>query len=423
MTSRPNPPDRPLRAKLRELGLLSREQEAGLPQFLILAPEYPGARRLAQILQCHPGCSLPDALGTRFFSSRHQCCDLDWYIRTLGNDVHLVRGEWTPSYALVPLKTIRLIQELLPQLKLVFLLRDPAIEAWHAWNESKPMGNAPGIVAETWPWARADSLGQLRRWTSVFSRDQFFIGFDEELRTDQGAFLKRLFAFLGVEQLLPQQHGEPRPGSTELMPDGELAVLREACRSRIEELAAFLRDDFGLDAPAYWTAPPATKIDFAEVVQPAQTFSSVVQHEFDDVYLFRAVARDEAHSQCSLRTPTVPTQVPPQVDSRAASFARDRLPARGDAVPRLVCEGHRGFNIVAFRQDFIAIPQAAGVIDLSRMRDAALEQKVNAREFLRASSLAGAEQAIHEYLVAVESAVLENGFTPHGVEQPPRSAA
>src|SRR5665213_696237 len=126
------PPDRPLRAKLRELGLLSRAQEAGLPQFLILGSEHSGARRLAQLLRHYPGCSLPESLGTQFFSSRHQSCDLDWYLRALGDDVHQIRGEWTSSYTLLPVKSIRLLNELVPGLKLVFLLGDPAGEAWHA---------------------------------------------------------------------------------------------------------------------------------------------------------------------------------------------------------------------------------------------------------------------------------------------------
>ena len=404
MTSRSIPPDRPLRAKLRELGLLSREQEAGLPQFLILAPECPSSRCLAQVLKRQPGCSLPDALGTQFFSSGYQCCNLDSYIRALGNDVHLVRGEWTPSYALVPVKTIRLIHELLPHLKLVFQLRDPAVEAWHAWNTSKQLSTVPATVANVWPWARADYLGQLRRWRDVFPAEQFFIGFDEEFRNEQRAFLKRLFAFLNVEPALPDQRDDPAPVSPEVLPADEVSLLREACHTRIEELVAFLRDDFGENAPAHWTSPPTSKLDSENVAQLARIFASVVQHEFDDVYLFQAAEWDERNSQCSLRTPALPTQSPQKVDHRVASFTPEKFPVRGDTLPRLVRAGYRGFNVVAFRQKFISIPQAAGAVDLSRMSDAALDQRVNAREFLRAASLVASEQAIDDYLTAVEAA-------------------
>ena len=43
-------------------------------------------------------------------------------------------------------------------------------------------------------------------------------------------------------------------------------------------------------------------------------------------------------------------------------------------LPQLVREGYRGFNVVAFREVFIAIRQVAGPVDLSRM----CEQNANA---------------------------------------------
>src|SRR5207237_373119 len=163
-----------------------------------------------------------------------------------------------------PVKTIRLIQELLPQLKLVFLLRDPAVEAWQAWQESQQYGQSPGTVLETWPWARADLLGQLRRWKSAFPADQFFIGFEEQIDSERVAQLTRLF-------------------------------------------------------------------------------STAVKHEFDDVYLFRAVQGHEEDSRCLLQSPAVPTLPPRNADNRAFNFNPEQVPVYGDELPLLVREGYRGF--------------------------------------------------------------------------------
>lgn len=397
MNPGPIPPDRPLRAKLRELGLLSREQEAGLPQFLLLATECDGARQIARFLQCHPGCALPDALETRFFSSRHQRHDLDWYVRALGDDPHLVRGEWSPSYILVPVKTIRLIQELLPQLKLVFLLRDPAVEAWHAWRESQPSDQTAGTVSETWPWALADLLGQLRRWKSVFPADQFFIGFEEQIHSEQGTFLKGLCEFLGIEPVPPERRENLRTDLPAQPPALEVSLLREVCRTRIEELATCLHDEFGQNVPAHWTAAPALKFDSQQVAQLTRLFSTAVKHEFDDVYLFRAVQSHEETSRCLLSSAIDATRPPRNADSRTFMFNPDQVAVHGDEPPLLVREGYHGYNVVAFRQEFIIIPQAAGQIDLPRMSGAALDAKVHAGEFLRARSLADSVRVIDEF--------------------------
>jgi len=389
------PPERPLRAKLRELGLLSREQEAGLPQFLLLATEHDGSRHLAQLLQRHPDCSLPDALATRFFSSRHESHDLDWYIRALGSDVHLVRGEWTPSYVLLPVKTIRLIHDVLPQLRLVFLFRDPAVEAWHSWQEWH-------TGSGTCPWARADLLGQLRRWISVFPADQFFIGFQEQLHSEPAAFLDKVSEFLGVDLTVPQQDSNLPADSPQQPPVLEVALLREACRSRIEELVACLRDDFGRNAPAQWTGAAAQHLDRELVAQLTEMLSTVVKHDFDDVFLYQAVRSDEATARSHLGSQTATTRPPRNAGSSEIFLAPEHITALGDRPPQLIREGYRGFNVVAFQQEFIVIPQAAGNVDLSRLSSAVLNAKVRAREFLRGHSVADALRTIDEFLIASE---------------------
>ncbi len=320
-SSRPRP--RPLRAKLRELGLLTRRQEAGLPRFLILGGVHSGAGDLARVLQQHPGCSLPAALGTRYFSSLHQWCDLDWYIHALGDDVNQVRGEWTCNYVLLPVRAIRLIHELAPQLRIVFLLSAPEIEAWHAWQQSP----SPASAFDLWRWVRADSLGQMRRWSSVFPAEQFFIGFSEQLSTEPHALLHSLCEFL---QIAPLQEVPTIPAAAleqPAIPPNEFDLLRVACGARTEELATWLRNEFRLQLPASWTTPAATGVDPEEIATgplkkgtvppgnidlsrrihslerdsplfqqaaPLEKMLAVaVKHELDDVYLQRALGEAE----------------------------------------------------------------------------------------------------------------------------------
>src|SRR5262249_16352453 len=147
-----------------------------------------------------------------YFSSLFKWLDLSWYLDHFGLAASRVKGEASPSYASLPLSRIRLIRRLLPDVKLIFLMREPVARAWsHAKHNFRygeanfagpaaDLANVPGCqwrenFAHEWPLTSGDYLGQLRRWLSVFPREQVYVGFYESIARRPEALLRDLFTF------------------------------------------------------------------------------------------------------------------------------------------------------------------------------------------------------------------------------------
>ena len=89
----------------------------------------------------------------------------------------------------------------MPDLKLIFLMREPIARSWsHAKHnflvhEANFVSNTSEFEAVSeslwrenfvheWPLASGDYLGQLRRWLSVFPREQIYVDFYESVVHD-----------------------------------------------------------------------------------------------------------------------------------------------------------------------------------------------------------------------------------------------
>ncbi len=428
----PFPPDRnsDLRGKLRNLGLLTRGQEAALPHFLILGTEQSGASDVARWLKQLATCSLPATLGTQFFSSRHQWCDLDWYLRSLGEDLNSVRGEWTSTYAFLPKPTIRLMHELLPDLKLVLILDEPGRSLWHAAQATPAKGD--------WRWAPADSLGQLERWVSVFPAGQFLVLFRDELLEQPHDTLRRIQRFLDVAPMAEVR--ETLDLETTEIPPGELAACRLGCAERTRQLAARLKDgfqavdDFDCEVPPAWLEPPVAAVDTDWLATAAEA-TRCIAGGMDDVVLSRAVRHFDSQSlpvwledfgkyrlflegeeiaavtrstgQPELAAAVRSAPRAPDLTTMRSlilkNFAVDGqllqfLPRLGDTTPHLEIAGYRDYNLVSCHDLYLAAPQCLGELDLSLQSDAEFKRLVAQRVLLRGRSLAELKQAINSHL-------------------------
>ncbi len=223
------------------------------------------------------------------------------------NEGGRLKGEATPSYSLLPVERIQLVRRLLPEVKLVYLMREPVARAWsharhnHRFREANFVGCDSPLAdisdsewranfAHDWPLAFGDYLGQLRRWLSVFPRQQFYVGFYESIARDPSALLRDVFAFLGVTtrvdfssfhvhtKILAGQDGELRPALRQTL----LGLFGQ----RTRELASFLRERLALECPPEWqqtlTAPIPTDTGL-----PAP-----FRHESED-YLSRVLEHEE----------------------------------------------------------------------------------------------------------------------------------
>ena len=121
-------------------------------------------------------------------------------------------GETTPDYAYLNITTIQRIRSLLPDLKIIYLLRNPVSRFWS--EVGRFLSKSPTHDAASMSDAAIDSLikqqfdmfyknsnylDNLQRWESLYQQEQFFIGFFDQILDEPEALLTAIYRFLGVD--------------------------------------------------------------------------------------------------------------------------------------------------------------------------------------------------------------------------------
>jgi hypothetical protein len=363
---------------LRQPAIPDARLAARRPDFLVISPAKTGSTWLADNLRRHPDLFVPAIKEVKYFSSWFKWFDLDWYLHHFADGEGRLKGEASPSYAVLPVRRIRLIRGLMPNVKLVFLMRDPVGRAWsHArhncvYRETNFADSAVGFeevseqqwaesFAHDWPLAAGDYLGQLRRWLSVFPREQVYVGFYESIVREPETLLREVFAFLGArpdvdlsgfpvrERILAGRPGELTPALR-----GHLHRLLHA---RSAELATFLRDHLGLTPPPEWQptlAPPDSPV----AVPAAFT------RELDDDHLARVVAEEETFPSAS----------------------------------RPILDAYRGFNVAFHRGLLYALCESLGRIDPADLPEARRRRHQAERRCFVAATLSAVKEQVDQHV-------------------------
>lgn len=162
-------------------------------------------------------------------------------------------GEFTPAYAVLSKESIAQVHSWAPDVKLLYIMRDPVERAWsHArkhFKDKRGKSVSEATVEELCTFLehpnirkRGDYLWCLENWLTYYSRDQLFIAFLEDVKVDAERVLKDTFRFLGVDPNIQLNHDDltrarnPRPQST--MPGWLNDYLREMFYRDVEELEA-----------------------------------------------------------------------------------------------------------------------------------------------------------------------------------------
>src|SRR5258708_38882085 len=100
-----------------------------LPNFLGIGAVKAGTTWLYRALYQHPQLYLPITKPVRYFD-RHIDKPIETYKAIFKPGADRVRGEFSASYSVLPIETIDYIHELMPRVKLIFLMREPKARAW-----------------------------------------------------------------------------------------------------------------------------------------------------------------------------------------------------------------------------------------------------------------------------------------------------
>jgi hypothetical protein len=351
----------------------------GRPDFLVISPPKTGSTWLADNLRHHPGVFVPTIKEVKYFSSYYKWLDLAWYLAHFAAGSGRVKGEASPSYALLPVGRIRLIRRLLPDVKLIFLMRDPVARAWshakHTFRYREANFAACALPFEAvsdgqwrenfrheWTLASGDYLGQLRRWLSVFPREQFYVGFYESIAGDPHGLLRDVFRFLGVPSDVDLAAFPARerilPGLPAALPRALEEDLRRLLSERTRALVSFLSEQFGLRPPAVWGTGDVPDAGAGPRVEEPAVF----RRDRDDCYVGRVLGLEEAFP----------------------------------GAPRLVLAGYRGHDIFFFRGELYALARDVGCARADGSDAAESRRKHERGRWIAARSLAEAKERVDE---------------------------
>jgi len=187
-----------------------------LPDFLGIGAQRSGTTWLYENLRQHPEIYLPDRKIT-FMGTELHYFDLQfhrslrYYESKFTSGRQKVKGDITPAYGIIPLERIRFIRTIMPDVKLIFIMRNPIDRAW-----SQALMNLVVIpkrkyedVDESEFYShfqaarsikRGDYGGILNNWLSLFPREQLYIGFFEDIKQRPKRLLTEVFTHIGVSR-------------------------------------------------------------------------------------------------------------------------------------------------------------------------------------------------------------------------------
>ena len=208
-----------------------------LPDFLILGAQKAGTTALYAYLRWHPEVMGPSWKEVSFFD-RHYARGEAWYRGHFPNELRLrltrrrgrnpIVGEASPSYLFHPLAPQR-VRSLVPQARLIVLVRDPAERAYSHYQHEVALGREPlsfeaaldaeeertrgevermvadpAYFSHAW-WnftylSRGRYSEQLERWLSVFPRGQLLVVPADDLRERPGETYASVLGFLGASR-------------------------------------------------------------------------------------------------------------------------------------------------------------------------------------------------------------------------------
>ena len=179
-----------------------------LPDFLGIGAQKSGTTWLYENLRQHPDLYLTREKEIEYFD-HHFHRSLNFYSEKFRAGTGKLKGEISPSYGYLHKSRIKFIRAILPDVKLIFLMRNPVERIWsHAFMSLvKHTGRALDEVPDaefyayfkrSWVVRASNYPAMLDNWLSVFPREQMYLGLYDEIKNSPQKLLCEIFAHLGV---------------------------------------------------------------------------------------------------------------------------------------------------------------------------------------------------------------------------------
>jgi hypothetical protein len=221
-----------------------------LPEFLGIGAQKAGTTWLHENLRHHPGLYLPAEKEIHYFDGNFHK-SLLFYSNKFKSGALRVKGEITPAYSIIPPERIRFIHTIMPEVRLIFLMRNPIDRAWSQALMNLVMlpGKQFEEVEESQFIAYFKSAGVIQRgdyltildnWLSIFPREQMYLGFFDDIIHQPKKLLCEVFSYLGVPQpldwnIFPHKQ-RINKGFDKSIPEKYKIILEEVYHRHIEAL-------------------------------------------------------------------------------------------------------------------------------------------------------------------------------------------
>jgi hypothetical protein len=174
-----------------------------LPDFLGIGAQRAGTTWLYHCLNDHPQIGVAEQKELHFFDSGFDR-GVEWYERQFPDSGQFdVVGEVTPNYLNHPDAPER-IARILPEARLIAILREPVSRAYSAYELFRQKRYARQSFHEVCTvgsdlYNLGCYAGQLERFFEHFDRSQLGIWLYDELKAEPQTFLSQVYGFLGVD--------------------------------------------------------------------------------------------------------------------------------------------------------------------------------------------------------------------------------
>lgn len=192
---------------------LVRPSKRNYPDFIIIGAQKSGTTTLSYNLNYHPGIYVArtEKRPELHFFNHEKYWELgpEWYKGHFPKG-SLIQGEKTPEY-LFSDKCHKRMHQLVPNAKLIILLRNPVDRAYSQWNHYNQVSKQKkidfnwqqcsfkeGIRSRVDLIDRGKYMNQIKKLLMFYPRDQVHIGIAEKLKNDPHSEFNNILSFLDV---------------------------------------------------------------------------------------------------------------------------------------------------------------------------------------------------------------------------------
>lgn len=224
-----------------------------LPDFLCIGAQKAGTSWLFRNCRPHPEIFVGRKELHYFDQNFHW--SLRAYAAHFAPGRERIKGEFTPAYSILDDEKIRFISRIMPDLRLILLLRHPVSRAWSqalmelVHRHQRPFENVSEAeflehFRSPLSVSRGDYAAMLDRWTRYFPEEQILLGFQEEMAGAPQVLMERVFRHLGVSTEVDwngfELYAVRGKGPGIPLPDRYREILEEIYAEPLERVSARL---------------------------------------------------------------------------------------------------------------------------------------------------------------------------------------